>query len=96
MLACLLPFQRAQDRVPPFPCTLAKAAMSQAFGRAPEEVFSVVSERPVAAASLGQVYRATLKPELGGGEVAVKVLRPGVLEQVSGNRDEGRGGCIVQ
>ena len=83
--------QLLQDRVPPFPCALAKAAMSKAFGRAPEEVFSAVSERPVAAASLGQVYRATLKPELGGGEVAVKVLRPGVLEQVrgEGGRESG-------
>lgn len=33
-----------------------------------------------------QVYRATLRPEYGGGEVAVKVQRPGVLEQV---REEG-------
>lgn len=30
-----------------------------------------------------QVYRATLKPDLGGGDVAIKVLRPGVLEQVA-------------
>lgn len=37
-----------------------------------------------------QVYRATLRPELGGGDVAIKVLRPGVLEQVSGERR----GCI--
>ena len=29
-----------------------------------------------------QVYRAQLKADLGAGEVAVKVLRPGVLEQV--------------
>ena len=71
-----------QDRVPPFPCSLAKSAMAKAFGRSPEEVFSTISDRPVAAASLGQVYRPTLRPELGGKEVAVKVLRPGVLEQV--------------
>ena len=56
--------------------------MKAAFGRPHDEVFSSISERPVAAASLGQVYRAQLKPELGGDEVAVKVLRPGVLEQV--------------
>lgn len=57
-------------------------APGQAFARPIAEVFSSVSERPVAAASLGQVYRATLRPELGGGEVAVKVQRPAVLEQV--------------
>ncbi|GFH08970.1 protein kinase domain-containing protein [Haematococcus lacustris] len=39
----------------------------------PAQVFAKLSEKPVAAASLGQVYRATLLPELGGTEVAVKV-----------------------
>ncbi|GAX76281.1 hypothetical protein CEUSTIGMA_g3726.t1 [Chlamydomonas eustigma] len=78
-----LQIQKLQDRVPPFPCAQAKAAMKAAFKRPVEEVFSVLSDKPVAAASLGQVYRATLKPEMGGGDVAVKVLRPGVLEQVS-------------
>jgi aarF domain-containing kinase len=52
--------------------------MAEAFGRPVEEVFSRLSPRPVAAASLGQVYRATLVPQLGGGEVAVKV-RHGAL-----------------
>jgi aarF domain-containing kinase len=56
--------------------------LPQAFGRPVETVFTSLSDKPVAAASLGQVYRATLVPEMGGGEVAVKVLRPGVLEQV--------------
>lgn len=37
----------------------------------------------MAAASLGQVYRCTLQPSLGGGDVAVKVQRPGVLEAVA-------------
>lgn len=55
----------------------------QAFNRPLDTVFSSVSEKPVAAASLGQVYRCTLQPELGGGDVAVKVQRPGVLEAVS-------------
>jgi aarF domain-containing kinase len=69
-----------QDRVPPFPCDEAFAAMEAAFGQPPSAVFSAISDKPVAAASLGQVYRATLRD--GGGEVAVKVLRPHVLEQV--------------
>lgn len=57
-------------------------AMSDAFGRPVDEVFSILSPKPVAAASLGQVYKGRLKPEFGGREVAVKVQRPGVLEQV--------------
>jgi hypothetical protein len=62
-------------------CVLAQA-MAAAFGRPADEVFSYISPRPVAAASLGQVYRAQLRPQYGSGEVAVKVQRPGVLEQV--------------
>ncbi|KAG2502091.1 hypothetical protein HYH03_000583 [Edaphochlamys debaryana] len=76
--------QRLQDRVPPFPCEVARAEMQKAFGGRPvEAVFASLSDRPVAAASLGQVYRGTLRPELGGEDVAVKVQRPDVLEQVS-------------
>ena len=46
-----------------------------------DEVYSSISDQPVAAASLGQVYKATLKTT--GDTVAVKVQRPGVLETVS-------------
>eukprot|EP00775_Hariotina_reticulata_P007499 gene7499-7709_t len=74
--------QLLQDRVPPFPCKQAKQVMAAAFKRPVDEVFVSLSSTPVAAASLGQVYKGTLRPEFGGGQVAVKVQRPGVLEQV--------------
>ena len=45
------------------------------------KVFSEITAEPVAAASLGQVYKATLRDS--GDEVAVKVQRPYVLETVS-------------
>merc|ERR1719247_1809804 len=45
------------------------------------EVYSKITPEPVAAASLGQVYKATLRES--GDEVAVKVQRPFVLETVS-------------
>ena len=48
-----------------------------------DTVFEWLSAEPLAAASLGQVYRGKLREEWGGGEVAVKVQRPGVLEQVA-------------
>lgn len=47
------------------------------------QVFLAFSAQPVASASLGQVYQATLRPEFGGGCVAVKVQRPGVMEHVA-------------
>ncbi len=50
------------------------------------EVFADFEEEPIAAASIGQVYRATLKDDTlggaGGGEVAVKVQYPGVASAV--------------
>ncbi|PNW74014.1 hypothetical protein CHLRE_13g581850v5 [Chlamydomonas reinhardtii] len=65
-----------QDDVPPFPDAVAFAMMEEQLGRRLEEVFSSISERPVAAASLGQVYKAVLRDT--GEEVAIKVQRPGV------------------
>jgi hypothetical protein len=60
-------------------CLLVAAlqVMAAAFGRSVGEVFISLSNTPVAAASLGQVYKGTLRPEFGGGQVAVKVQRPG-------------------
>ena len=46
-------------------------------------LFDYLTEKPVASASLGQVYRGRLKAAYGGGEVAVKVQRPHVLEAAS-------------
>jgi ubiquinone biosynthesis protein len=67
---------RLQDRVPPFPGTAAMALVERAFGRPLDAVFSRFDTEPVASASIAQVHFATL---LSGREVAVKVLRPGML-----------------
>src|SRR5690606_2156287 len=55
------------------------------LGQPLEAVFAEFDRVPVAAASLGQVHRARLRPQLDepGPEVAVKVLRPGVEELVA-------------
>lgn len=50
------------------------------LGRPIKSVFEYLSDKPVASASLGQVYRGRLLHVYGGDEVAVKVQRPGVLE----------------
>jgi predicted unusual protein kinase regulating ubiquinone biosynthesis (AarF/ABC1/UbiB family) len=71
---------RLQDRVPPFPTAEAFEIMREDAGRPTEEIFSSITPEPVAAASIGQVYRATLRDT--GAEVAVKVLRPGTRPQV--------------
>ena len=50
--------------------------MEQELGRPISEVYSEISSEPIAAASLGQVYRGRLRAT--GEEVAIKVQRPGI------------------
>jgi predicted unusual protein kinase regulating ubiquinone biosynthesis (AarF/ABC1/UbiB family) len=68
-----------QDDVPAFPTQRAYQIMEQELGGRPlEEVFEAITAKPIAAASLGQVYKARLRPAFGGGDVAIKVQRPGI------------------
>ena len=53
-----------------------KAPSGGASGAAVDQLFSSLSAEPVAAASLGQVYKGVLRED--GREVAIKVQRPGV------------------
>lgn len=69
-----------QDQVPPFPTTEAYARIEAELGRTLQEAYAEIDAAPVAAASLGQVYRARLHT---GEEVAVKVQRPDLAETVA-------------
>ena len=70
---------KLQDNVPPFPAAQARALVEKAFGRPIDAIFESFEAEPVASASIAQVHFATLK---GGREVAVKVLRPGMLAAI--------------
>ena len=71
---------KLQDRVPPFASDVAVAIIERAYGRRIDEVFVAFERVPVASASIAQVHFATLKDRDGRlREVAVKVLRPGML-----------------
>ncbi|KAK1256631.1 hypothetical protein QJS04_geneDACA024795 [Acorus gramineus] len=65
-----------QDDVPSFPNQIAFGIIEEELGQPLEKVFSKISSQTIAAASLGQVYRATLRDT--GEDVAIKVLRPGI------------------
>ena len=62
-----------QDNLPPFPHAIALATIEQELGGPAEQLFEHFPGHPVAAASLGQVYKAQLAD---GHWVAVKVQRP--------------------
>ena len=64
---------KLQDQLPPFPNKIALRILETELDRSVAECFSQLSDNPVAAASLGQVYRGRLHT---GEEVAVKVQRP--------------------
>ncbi len=70
---------KLQDRVPPFPGTIATQIAESAYQRPIGEVFAEFDQTPLAAASIAQVHVARLRD---GREVVVKVLRPGMQEQI--------------
>lgn len=70
-----------QMAAPPFPDAVAMDLIEAELGGLPAEVFDTFSQRYVAAASMGQVYKATLRST--GEEVAVKVQRPDLLEGIA-------------
>ena len=79
------PYLRAltelQDQVPPFPTEQADEIIERELGQPVGELFETITPKPIASASLGQVYRATRRED--GKEVAVKVQRPDVEEIVA-------------
>jgi ubiquinone biosynthesis protein len=71
---------RLQDDVPPFDSAIAIATIERAFRRPVDTIFASFEREPVASASIAQVHFATLKDRHGHTrDVAVKVLRPGML-----------------
>jgi len=70
------------DQVPQFPNDVAFTIIEHELGRKITEVYAEFDLEPVAAASLGQVYRAKLHT---GEEVAVKVQRPNLEATIKGD-----------
>ncbi|MEO1270343.1 MAG: AarF/UbiB family protein [Myxococcota bacterium] len=70
--------------VEPFPTEQARVILEEELGRPLDEVFADFPDAPVAAASIAQVYRATLR---SGEQVAVKVQRPDLDAQLLSDLD---------
>ena len=71
--------QALQDKVPPFQKPGIRTLVEKSLGLPASEIFSELSDTPLASASVAQVHAATL---LNGDEVVVKVVRPGIEEIV--------------
>jgi ubiquinone biosynthesis protein len=75
----LAELQGLQDDVRPFPYADVERVIREELELSVEQLFTEFEETPVAAASIGQVHRATLP---NGHRVAVKVQRPNAPRQV--------------
>ncbi len=73
-----------QQDAPPMTWELAHDQIERELGRRPEKVFKRIERTPAAAASIGQVHRATLRD---GRHVAVKVQYPRVDEAIMADLD---------
>lgn len=79
--AYALELRKLQDAVPPFDSDLARKIICEELQiKTLDEKFKDISAVPIASASIGQVYKATLQD---GRTVAVKVQRPKILNDIA-------------
>jgi ubiquinone biosynthesis protein len=72
-------FERLHNQVPPVPFEAIRPELEQVWGQSLEDLFAHFETTPFAAASIAQVYRASLKD---GTAVVVKVRRPDILGKI--------------
>lgn len=77
--------QRVQDRADYMPAWQRDKVLVSNLGPDWRELFDEFEEMPIAAASIGQVHRATLKSN--GAKVAVKIQFPGVADSINSDLD---------
>jgi predicted unusual protein kinase regulating ubiquinone biosynthesis (AarF/ABC1/UbiB family) len=75
---------RLQDRLEPFPFEEVERIVAEELGTSVHDAYASFTEKPMAAASLGQVHAATLHD---GRRVVVKIQRPGVRQRIIDDLD---------
>ena len=71
-----------QERVPPFPTEVAVATIERVFKKPIDAIFVEFDRTPIASASIAQVHFGVIQTPNGLREVAIKVLRPGMLSVI--------------
>jgi ubiquinone biosynthesis protein len=77
-------FARLQDECPQVPYEAIRTRLEEEFPGRVDTVFTSIESKPLAAASMAQVHRATLP---GGEEVVIKVLRPGIQDIIDSDME---------
>ena len=75
---------KLQAEVPPFPAREARAILAHELDRPVDEVFASFEDKPVGAASIAQVHRASLHD---GTPVAIKIQRPDIQDVIERDLD---------
>lgn len=75
----IIEFEKLQDSVPPFDVDEVKEILWDEWGASPHTFLKTFDDVPLAAASIAQVHRATLKD---GEEIVIKVQRPKIAEKI--------------
>ncbi|HKO95143.1 MAG TPA: AarF/ABC1/UbiB kinase family protein, partial [Polyangiaceae bacterium] len=83
----ILELKRLLDDVPPLPFAAIRERVETSLGAPLSELFESFEETPLAAASVAQVHRATLRTADELKEVVVKVQRPNIAETVASDLD---------
>lgn len=79
-LPAMLELAKLQEEVGAFPTSVAREIIIRELGAPPEQLYAHFDSEPIAAASLSQAYRATLKD---GRSVVVKVQRPDLSQRLA-------------
>ncbi|MBU0758448.1 MAG: hypothetical protein KKF44_10350 [Nanoarchaeota archaeon] len=77
-------FRKLQDNVTPFPFNSVKEIVENDLKNPLKNIFLNFDEKPLAAASIGQAHKATLKNKK---KVIVKVQRPGIINKIESDID---------
>jgi predicted unusual protein kinase regulating ubiquinone biosynthesis (AarF/ABC1/UbiB family) len=76
-----LELRQLQDAVPPFDNAEAMKILCKELGISElKDTFRSITDKPIASASIGQVYKATLRDNR---EVAVKIQRPNIIREIA-------------